>query len=458
MVVIDDDVFREACEDSDQLGLLVGLLSHPFIRLLRYSDSGPPEDAPRVDHERRGEIVPGWLTVGPYDERHLAWPVAVPGPAGSSVTGASITGNGVEVAESDERTSAYSTLEPSEAAARRRSDAIAVQGASAAHADLFITRRPFLHEVTWDLAGGVLVSSPEDALPLVSLYLRAQDVFVTYRSADGTATDQFDKLLFYWVGARELLPAGWRWFGACVQAGAEDDSMIFLAQSALRRVDRALRARDAVHWALNRPQNNETAAEVVANLDFAFLALVGALDVTARVAHRALGLSGREYSASWRQEGWLRDVRESAPELADLVRPGSAGRLTVDALALLRNSIHGAAMSPLAISTGSRTRTGTLVGLPADDTDRLLTAMDGLGGRESWGVQELLPHRAHAEPGDLIDRALVAGAELIDEIMRVTPVERLLPADASELRELPPEGDDVFSEWNRKSIRWQLGL
>ncbi len=105
-----------------------------------------------------------------------------------TVTRGALTGNGPDVAESDRSSGAYADLEADEAATRRRLDAIAVQAAGEAHADLFITRRPYLHSLTWGLARGIVIATPEQALPLVSLYLRGQGAFSTYRSLDGTAT------------------------------------------------------------------------------------------------------------------------------------------------------------------------------------------------------------------------------------------------------------------------------
>jgi hypothetical protein len=106
----------------------------------------------------------------------------------------------------------YQELGKDEARARRRADAIAAQAASAIGADIYVTRRPYLHAITWDLASGVLVATPDDVLPLISLYLRTQGEFITYRSFDGNATSKTTKGLFYWVGVREFLPAGWHWF------------------------------------------------------------------------------------------------------------------------------------------------------------------------------------------------------------------------------------------------------
>lgn len=460
VVVIDDELWREGADSESPLGLLVGLLSHQYIHLLRFAETGPPADAPTVEMPLSGTVTPGWLLVGDRLETHGVWPVTVPGSDGQSVTRTAIHGNAVDIAETDERTATYSHLRPNEAAARRREDAIAVQAAAAAQADIYVSRRQFLHDVTWDLASGVRVLSPEDALAVVSLYLRRQGVFVVYRSADGTATDELDKLLFFWVGARALLPAGWRWFGACVQAASAsgDDSLIFLAETALRRFDRALRARDEVHAALNRPQTNETAGDAIANLDFVMLALVGALDVTARIANRALTLPIDDFTVGWRRKPWLKALGKACPELRALVDPGTPGRHTVDVLSELRNSIHGAGMNALGVSDAGARRVATLVELPTTGVAQIIASMDSLGGRERWGVKALMPPRAHADPGHLVDQAVRVAASLVDEVMRRTPVERLAPEGGPPLRDAPPDGDEVFSQWNCHSVLWQLDL
>lgn len=458
VVVVDETILLSATDSATKRSLLAGLLSHPYIKLLRYADGGPPADSVRTRHEHIGEVIPGWLIVGDRDEGFAGWPVTFAGASGTSVSRAGIIGNAVEVADSDELTGAYAELGGEEAAARRRADALAVQGAASAQADVFITERDYLHAVTWDLAGGVLVAHPGDALPLVSLYLRAQGEFITYRSADGRATSHLNKGLFYWVGTRELLPSGWRWFTACVHAGADDDELIYLGQSAFQRIQRALQARDEAHRALNQPQNNDTATDALANLDLVLLGLMAAVDVTARVAHRVLALPGNRYDAGWQRSSWLRKVRREAPALADRVAANTAGAHTLFVLSRLRNSIHGTAMDALAVSQSPARREETLVGLPHAETDLLLLAMDSLDGRAAWGVRELMPHRAHADPGVLLDRLFVGVLDLIDDLMQLTPVERLSGTQLDPDAEGPSDDDGTFDAWTRQSIRWQLGF
>lgn len=110
--------------------------------------------------------------------------------------------------------------------------------------------------------------SPEDAAAVVGLYLRQRNEFTIWKGQPA-GTLESNRGLFYWVLTRRMLPAGWRWFGACV-ASSEDQEiseLVLLAQSALVRLGRALRARDRVLVQFQLEQDNETAVEALFYLD-----------------------------------------------------------------------------------------------------------------------------------------------------------------------------------------------
>jgi len=125
----------------------------------------------------------------------------------------------------------------------------------------------------------------------------------------------------------------------------------------------------------------------------------------------------------------------------------------------LRNSIHGEALSPLAVGQSGR-RDRTLVGLPASQQTDLRAAFTALGGEAAWGVDEVIPGRIHADPGVLSEQLLPRVLRILNKIMHATPVEQLSGVSL-ELADLePPIGphSESFREINRQSIRWQLGL
>lgn len=397
VVVIDNDLLTSQLR-SNRDSLLDGLLSHQYVEVFRISDDGPAADADWRSAESGAKYVPGWLVIGdPSDAGNI--PLIQATSDAKCISRRALIGNAPELAAADPHSTVYSERGEDEAAEQRVRDVRALEAVQEAEADLFITTRPYLHTFTWRIAREVVIATPEQALPLVSLYLRRQGIFLTHNSLDGRATYSFNKGLFYWVGTRDLLPAGWRWFSACVQADEERDELVNLGQSLFQRVQRALQERDAALWALNRPQNNDTADDALGSLDNVLLSLMAAVDVTARVAHRSLGLDGSEYRAGWQNKRWLKKVEAVDPGLAAIVGPDSQGSNTLEVLRLLRNSIHGAALQPLAISTHPAKRDATLVGLPSADAQQLLDAMDALGGRSAFGLRILLPDRIHAEPG-----------------------------------------------------------
>jgi hypothetical protein len=436
--------------------ILAGLLTHDFIECFRYSDTGPPPEIPRKQIEPIGEVVPGWAVVSPPDIAYGVRDIRVSDGIRTKDTG--IMGDAIKVAARDVATPVYADMEPNAAAQRRTRDAIAAQTAENIGSDLFLTNRPYLRSVRWSLARGVTPLLQAEALPFVSLYLRAQGQFIIFRSTDGRSTHTINRGLFYWVGTRELLPAAWRWFNACVQhsIAQNDDSLLLLGQSVLMRVTRALQERDKVHVALNQPQNNDVADGALSALDVCLLLLMGAVDASARVVHRILRLSGNAHSAAWQHDQWLQKVLTAAPAFARIIGAGTTGRHALTILTTLRNSVHGEALQPLAVRN-ERDPLRTAVGIPARDEPVLLAAVAALGGELAWGIEQVIPGRFHADPGILLERLFPLLLDLMNSIMEATPVEKLSGVALGPSHRDPPHGPP-FDERARLSIRWQLGF
>jgi hypothetical protein len=451
-----DDQFDIA--NLTKAGLLADLLKHDLVRLYRYGDSGPPAGTPaepgHPDH------YPGWILVHHRDRANQSWAASYKGSPHSYSSGG-IMGNAVQIAGADSSSGFYQGLSPAQQKKRREADALAAQVAvQALQTDLYVTERPYLCSKAW-LTRGVTACGVEDSLAVLGLYLRSQGEFVV---ADRC---RFNRGLYFWVGTRELLPDAWRWFGACVQnsTGAGNDDLLLLGGSLLQRVQRALEARDAIHLALNRPQNNDTQQEALSNLDVALMFLMGAVDVAARVAHRALGITSAEYRAAWQDtkpRGWLASVRPIAPNLAQIVDPGVHGERVLTILRLLRNAVHGAALQGIAFVNGSAPMQ-SLVALPAGGQPELISAFQATGGEASWGASSPMPDRWHLDPGVFCDRLFEEVIALLNDLMRETPVERLPHVNLSVADTQPPSGGDpsrsnLFDPWIRSSIRWELGF
>lgn len=461
LVVLLDSVLLDGLDESawSKEWLLAGLLTLDVVECLRYADDGPPADAPTRLSARSGEQALGWAVLGPEEPGTRHWPLRWSRP--DTTTEAAVIGDGPGAAASDDRTDAYRALEPALAAERRKADALAVLVAETIGADIFITDREYLYEMTWKLADGVTCCGLDDALTVIGLYLRSQGEFVISRDPAGRGTHTMNRGLYYWVGTRELLPSAWRWFSACVQhsRGVGDDSLLLLGQSVLQRTQRALQVRDEVHVALNKPQDNDTADQALSSLDVALLLLMGAVDATARVVHAVLGLAGSAHMAGWQQDRWLAKVSAVAPPLGALFQAGADDAHALAILRLLRNSIHGQALPALAVGQGRR-RDRTLVGLPASQQADLLAAFAALGGDAAWGVEQLIPGRMHADPGVLLEQLLPRFLRMLNSIMDATPVEQLSGVSLGPADLLPPVGahSEPFQELSRQSIRWQLGL
>ena len=279
------------------------------------------------------------------------------------------------------------SLDPQDAADRREKDGLALQVAGAAKADIFITERPYLFEISSQF--GVTICQPADALALVALYLRAQNEFVIWRQPGGS-TFYMDRELYFWVGTRELLPSAWRWNTACVQQSSAtgDPGLQYLGDSLLQRVQRGLITRDDFHLVFNRLQNNPgNSREMLARLDTMLVLLMGTIDVTARVAHLTLGLTGNIHNAGW-QRPWINSVTTADPALAAIFAANTSNWHALTILQLLRNTVHGQAIRsvPVRLSGGS---VETEIQLPADDEADVVASMDALtifnsGGYRVW--------------------------------------------------------------------------
>jgi hypothetical protein len=448
--------------ERSKLTLFSELVGHELVRLYRYADDGPPPDV--ASRDNTPGVYDGWAVIHHRDDAKHVFGVLLPsGTDGYALSG--VFGNAADIAEQDTSTDSYRELDPRESARRRHADAEAVMvAAQAVQADLYVTERRYLHAARRKLAQGVTVCTPADALPILGLYFRRQGVYLLAHRFGA------NRGLFYWVGARELLPEAWRWFTACNQhaQSAGDDSMLLLGESLLQRVHRALEARDAVHISLNQPQNNDTQTEAIANLDTALVLLMGAVDVTARVAHRVLGLGNSEHHAAWqdrKRKGWLDQVRKRRPQLAAVVDAGTEGDHTLTILRQLRNSVHGTALKGMAFQR-STAPLESLVRLPLDYEAEILAAMDSLGGRSTWGVNSMQLGNGigtHLDPGVLVDRLFAYVLDLLNALMQRTPMETLSGVALSAGDLVPPDATksgnlDPFSPTMRTSIRWQLGF
>src|ERR1700722_8503834 len=158
-VMADADALRAGTGPATDANLLAGLLTSEGILLWRYSDAGPPPGASQLMTASGQRVAADWA-------------VAMPAPPGSSTTHtlawvegrqplfAPLVGEPVLAASTDSQTRAYETLSPDQAAARRTTDAVAACTARQIKADLYITNREYLHQLTRSIGRGVTFCTP----------------------------------------------------------------------------------------------------------------------------------------------------------------------------------------------------------------------------------------------------------------------------------------------------------
>lgn len=202
---------------------------------------------------------------------------------------------------------------------------------------------------------------------------------------------------------------------------------------------------------------SDAGADVLDALDDVLLRLMGAIDITARLARLALGLDEDLARLGWTsRRKFLRAVRGVHPPLAALFDAGSAHRLTLDVISTLRNTIHHTALPEIQIGEW-RGSQQTWVGLRAAEEPLVLAAADSLGGRERWGVSEPTRGQFRLDAGRLTDQLVIHTAALVVAVQDATPVEQLESVIPGLSVDLTPELDE-FGFDTAARVRLQLGL
>jgi hypothetical protein len=433
--------------------LLAGLLSHEFVQLRRYSDNGPPADAVRRSTAHSMGAVEGWLVVTGFESGPPRWGVLCAGE--KSVLETAFLGDIPQAAARDSANDCYAEFGDTAAAEQRQRDVIAAQASEAIDADMFITERPYLYRTKLPVADGVLIATPLQALPVVGLYLRAQDQFIGWRDADRRFTAPLARGTFYSRAAIHLVPQGWPLLTALAEHGqaSGDAQLPDLARAVFGRVEQALVARDSMYWALNRPQDKDSADEALTAFDLAMLTLMGAVDASAQIAQRLLAVPDGE--PSWLNRAWRTRARKASTAL-DAVFNGSSHLHSVTILSELRNTIHTVPLGPLALASRSG-KLKTVIKLPADAVTQLSSAMYNLGGPAAWGVDTRIRGLPHADPAQLLDALIPRITGMLDAVMGAMPIDSLTGVNPANRRPAPARlhpDMDVPSE----SLLWQLDL
>jgi hypothetical protein len=284
--------------------------------------------------------------------------------------------------------------------------------------DALVTDSAFLLDRPSGVRGNPM--PPAAAVASLGLFLRLRGDFHISRHLT------LDRGMFYSLAAWELVPEAWRCVSACRATGHAigRDTLWILARAVVERMERALRARDRLHEQFQVPQNNDTADEALFYLDMLLVQLNGGFDALARVAHLGFGLSGTHRHASWRRPGWLARLGRQAPALAALMAEETEERDALELVALLRNSVHGEPITPVARQHAGQIH--KFIQLPQDDIPWFLAAVGRRGGDAAWGIHPVAatPGRIMVEADTYVEALLPAVAHSLNAVMKAMQVER----------------------------------
>jgi hypothetical protein len=462
MIVLVDEHLIHAVNENPKLQYLLELLADKSIEAYLYSDTGPPDDVLRVSVEGTNIDAPqGWVDVlgGGTDRlRIVTWVKSGVATLRLASTDDAAFDRVIRA------TPPQSYMESGNADELRRQDARAILAAKVVRADLFITERQLPLELGLDAWTSATLMAPEDALPVVGLYLRQQgrrllqNLPALGSAANRVVVTAIDANEFSWRAAQLLLrdSSHWRAVAATYSQSTTDSTLELLTIAPPHRLSQILSARDRMLTAMSATQNMDTATEILDQLDMILIWLMAALDALARIANVALGINDDQFTVGWQKNGWLTKVLGANPAVGQLFADDSDGKALLKLLTRFRNNIHGQALS----ATGVVPVVGehalqTFMALPAEDRDDIVASVGQLGGLEHWGLaQPFADYELHVEPGRFVERLIAQAVELINAITTATPIEAVLGAVQH-----ADNGDHrIELSLLDQRILWQLGV
>jgi hypothetical protein len=294
------------------------------------------------------------------------------------------------------------------------------------HAHFLVTDSAFLlRDAPRGLVQDANPIEVRQALAIVGLYLRTEDEFLVEPRRDGRL--HLSRRLFYRYLAWDLLPTAWLWFGACGESARStgNETPLELADAALDRTVRALKARDHVLAQVQLPATSDTQDEALFYLDAAHLFLRGAFDAAALIADLVYELEGKPLQIGWTHNGtWRTKLGAAAPELAELIAPNTHDRNVIDLVAHVRNTIHREPLGGVAYSSSLGRVVENLILVPQVDEDRLLELIEVLGGRAAWGIGDV-DGRTCFESDMYVSSLVLESARTLDRILAAIDTEML---------------------------------
>jgi len=190
-------------------------------------------------------------------------------------------------------------------------------------------------------------------------------------------------------------------------------------------------------------RDNNTSDEIMYHFDYFTLLLSGALDAQARVAFNIHEIKIKERSVNFRNPDFVNKLQADDPELAQFINSNYFQDFSL-IISKTRNTIHGAGLLPLMHNDLNGQKT-ILIKVTKADAESIWNVCEKYGLLTEWGIQKLAD-LVTIEPYTFSKKLLGHTLKIINEIARLTKVEKLFP-DSSLIPESKPPVDDLtFSQ------------
>lgn len=158
-----------------------------------------------------------------------------------------------------------------------------------------------------------------------------------------------------------------------------------LAAAAFRRISRSIERRDQVWRLINQPQDIDAVEDMLAIYEALLASLMGALDATARLVHVIYRLPGQVHLVGWQRSQWSRRLEHGAPHLWEAFYGLPSHPSVLEALRLLRNTIHAEGLESVAVQK-SNSVVATWIVIPRSNGQEIADAASQTAPLADWGT------------------------------------------------------------------------
>ncbi|BCW35811.1 hypothetical protein StoSoilA2_18670 [Arthrobacter sp. StoSoilA2] len=433
---------------ADDSALLAGLLGHEAIEVYRFSDEGVPASAQTLDSNFWGSAPVGWLKVTRDEETSPFRSHGVLRSNGKSVRSSALSGDIVAAIARG-----IAEMRNEGLAMEYTPEALMVAAAEEIGADILITRRQGLHSLRSTFVRGLTIVDVADAISIGGLFLRSRGEYS--RAIFPQITVDSNKTMFYESSVSLFLPHQIEILrrSQLLAADRKEPEAVRLAAAAFRRMSRSIERRDQIWQLICRPQDIDTAEDMLALYEALLTSLMGAIDATARLANTIYQLPVPMYLVAWQRKDWAKELKLRASQLWSAYYEHPEHEFVLTTLRLLRNTIHAEGLESIAVSERHRV-VATWIEIPPSEGKEIAETASQTADPDEWSIQTTDGGRFYADPGPMMDRLILSILTLLADVQLV------LVADLRDLTVTPPLKNDTFldAEAVDQAHRYLLGL